>query len=80
MQKINISVNVTKNGHHYPGVTVWPGVDISLEQAPCLPMDQLVFNNADPETVPTGVYVQGISAADLSDNANPHYLQIHTYS
>jgi hypothetical protein len=78
MKVINITINVSKDGHSYPGITIYPGVDLAIEQAPCLPIDQIVFVNADPDTLPTGVYVQGVTAADISDNANPHYLAIHT--
>jgi hypothetical protein len=82
MQVVNVAIPVTKNGQNYPGFTLYPGVDIELVQADCMPPGffRFVFHNADPDTLPTSILLQGVTSADISENADPHYLAIHTYA
>lgn len=82
MVVLNVTQPVTKNGHHYPGYTVYPGVTAQLvpyenEDAPD-GTKQIVFENADPETVPSMILFDAGASADFSENACPHYLAIHS--
>ena len=46
---INVSVAVTHKGQMYPGVTIYPGVDIAFVDA-CAPTGKAVqFSNCDAE-------------------------------
>jgi hypothetical protein len=73
---LNISANVTKNGQHYPGFTIWPGVEVTFTQDEGEP-ERLVFSNADRDSLPSVIYRQAVNGGDFSDTPDPHYLQIH---
>lgn len=75
MTAINITVPVNHEGHHYQGVSVHAGVDISFTDAPCGPARQLIqFDGA--ENPPTGIFFDQASCVDDKSEAVPTYLQI----
>lgn len=75
MDVINISVNLSHKGHSYKGVTMHDGVDFSLTDAPCGAGRQVcVFVNC--EDAPTGIFWDCVSGLEISEEANPQYLQL----
>lgn len=72
---INIAVPVTIFGHHFLGITVHPGVKMSLKDAGCgILKTQVIFENANIQPI---VFLDGITSADFNTpNSCPLYLQI----
>lgn len=75
MDIINISAKFSHKGHSYDGVTLHAGVDFSLVDAPCGAARQMCsFSNC--EDAPTGIFFDTVSAVEIDEAANPHYLQL----
>lgn len=74
---INITVPCSYKGLHFFGITLWGGVEISgFEPAACgIPRTAIILKNADRQ--PTGIFVECVSGADVSDKPCAEYLQIH---
>lgn len=72
---VNLAVKTCHKGHHYEGITLHPGVDISIKPAGCgVPLSQIEFANTQTKPL---VFVEGITGGDIdAETPCPQYLQI----
>lgn len=73
---INITVPMNYKGQHYPGVTLFSGVGMSVEDVPCGGGKKMVaFTNTSMDVKP--VMLDAIGCIDDSqDHPVPAYLKI----
>jgi hypothetical protein len=73
---VNVACPCNFGGHHFPGFTIHDGVTITgTEPAGCgLSRTRLILDNTNVK--PWGLFVEGISGADISNTPVENYLQI----
>lgn len=77
VKTVNITVPFSINGKHYNGLSIFPGVDFSLVDAPCGSTRQLIsLANAAEGSWPTGIFWDTVSASDDKGGAVSGYLKV----
>lgn len=77
VKTVNITVPFSINGKHYNGLSIFPGVDFGLVDAPCGAARQLIaLKNARDGSWPTGIFWDTVSASDDKGPSVSGYLKV----